>query len=93
MLARLGAVLRGLELHPHRMRVNLGPGGGLIMAGAVMLDLGKVIGRQHAHGVEAAQAAVSEFCARWVRLLKEEREAREASEASVSPSSPLPSDK
>jgi adenylosuccinate lyase len=62
MLARLGEVLRGLELHPQRMRANLDLGGGLIMAEAVMLDLGKVIGRQHAHDVvyEAAQAAVIE---------------------------------
>jgi 3-carboxy-cis,cis-muconate cycloisomerase len=62
MLARLGEVLRGLELHPERMRANLDLGGGLIMAEAVMLDLGKVIGRQHAHDVvyDAAQAAVVE---------------------------------
>ncbi|HTV90183.1 MAG TPA: adenylosuccinate lyase family protein [Stellaceae bacterium] len=59
MLARLGEVLRGLELHPERMRANLDLGGGLIMAEAVMLDLGKIIGRQHAHDVvyEAAQTA------------------------------------
>ena len=62
MLARLREVLRGLELHPERMRANLDLGGGLIMAEAVMLDLGKVIGRQHAHDVvyDAAQAAVIE---------------------------------
>jgi 3-carboxy-cis,cis-muconate cycloisomerase len=62
MLARLGEVLRGLELHPRRMRANLDLGGGLIMAEAVMLDLGKIIGRQHAHDVvyDAAQAAVVE---------------------------------
>ncbi|HTT80755.1 MAG TPA: adenylosuccinate lyase family protein [Stellaceae bacterium] len=62
MLSRLGEVLRGLELHPQRMRANLDLGGGLIMAEAVMLDLGKVIGRQHAHDVvyDAAQAAVIE---------------------------------
>jgi 3-carboxy-cis,cis-muconate cycloisomerase len=62
MLSRLGEVLRGLELHPARMRANLDLGGGLIMAEAIMLDLGKVIGRQHAHDVvyDAAQAAVVE---------------------------------
>jgi 3-carboxy-cis,cis-muconate cycloisomerase len=62
MLSRLGEVLRGLELHPERMRANLDLGGGLIMAEAVMLDLGKVLGRQHAHDVvyDAAQAAVVE---------------------------------
>jgi 3-carboxy-cis,cis-muconate cycloisomerase len=61
MLARLVEVLRGLELHPVRMRANLDLGGGLIMAEAVMLDLGKVIGRQHAHDVvydAAMEAAV-----------------------------------
>jgi 3-carboxy-cis,cis-muconate cycloisomerase len=59
MLSRLGEVLRGLRLDPERMRRNLDLGGGLIMAEAVMLNLGKTIGRQHAHDVvyEAAQAA------------------------------------
>jgi 3-carboxy-cis,cis-muconate cycloisomerase len=62
MLARLVEVLRGLRLDPARMRRNLDLGGGLIMAEAVMLDLGKVIGRQHAHDVvyDAAQAAFVE---------------------------------
>ncbi|MGE5269410.1 MAG: hypothetical protein ACM3JG_07020 [Thiohalocapsa sp.] len=59
MLARLVEVLRGLQLDPERMRRNLDLGGGLIVAEAVMLDLGKVIGRQHAHDVvyDAAMAA------------------------------------
>ena len=59
MLSRLVEVLRGLRLDPERMRKNLDLGGGLIMAEAVMLNLGKTIGRQHAHDVvyEAAQAA------------------------------------
>jgi 3-carboxy-cis,cis-muconate cycloisomerase len=62
MLARLVEVMRGLQLHPERMRKNLDLGGGLIMAEAVMLNLGKAIGRQHAHDIvyEAAQAAVTE---------------------------------
>jgi adenylosuccinate lyase len=51
MLARLVEVLRGLRLDPVRMRKNLDLGGGLIMAEAVMLDLGAAIGRQHAHDV------------------------------------------
>ena len=44
------------------MRANLDLGGGLIMAEAVMLDLGAAIGRQHAHDVvyDAAQAAFVE---------------------------------
>jgi adenylosuccinate lyase len=62
MLARLVEVLRGLRLDPQRMRANLDLGGGLIMAEAVMLELGKTIGRQHAHDVvyDAAQAAFVE---------------------------------
>jgi adenylosuccinate lyase len=58
-LSRLIEVLRGLRLDPERMRRNLDLGGGLIMAEAVMLDLGSQIGRQHAHDVvyDAAQAA------------------------------------
>ena len=62
MLARLGEVLRGLRLDPERMRANLDLGGGLIMAEAVMLDLGAAIGRQHAHDVvyDAAKAATVE---------------------------------
>jgi 3-carboxy-cis,cis-muconate cycloisomerase len=61
-LARLVEVLRGLRLDPERMRRNLDLGGGLIMAEAVMLDLGARIGRQHAHDVvyDAAQAAFVE---------------------------------
>ena len=44
------------------MRRNLNLGGGLIMAEAVMLELGAVLGRQHAHDVvyDAAQAAFLE---------------------------------
>ena len=59
MLGRLHEVMRGLRLSPARMRTNLDLGGGLIMAEAVMLDLGTAIGRQHAHDAvyDAAQAA------------------------------------
>jgi adenylosuccinate lyase len=62
MLARLAEVMRGLRLDAQRMRRNLDLGGGLIMAEAVMLDLGTTIGRQHAHDVvyDAAQAAFIE---------------------------------
>jgi adenylosuccinate lyase len=62
MLSRLAEVMRGLQLNPARMRANLDLGGGLIMAEAVMLDLGRAIGRQHAHDVvyDAAQAAFLE---------------------------------
>lgn len=62
MLSRLHEVMRGLQLNPQRMRANLDLGGGLIMAEAVMLDLGTALGRQHAHDViyDAAQAAFVE---------------------------------
>jgi 3-carboxy-cis,cis-muconate cycloisomerase len=62
MLSRLVTVMQGLELHPERMRANLDLGGGLIMSEAVMLELGRTIGRQHAHDVvyDAAQAAFVE---------------------------------
>ena len=62
MLARLEQVLTGLRLDAKRMRANLDLGGGLIMAEAVMLDLGKALGRQHAHDViyDAAQTAFVE---------------------------------
>lgn len=44
------------------MRENLDLSGGLIMAEALMLELGKQIGRQRAHDAvyEAAQAAVTQ---------------------------------
>lgn len=59
MLARLTEVLRGLKLDERRMRANLDLGGGLIMAEAIMLDLGAKLGRQHAHDIvyDAAQTA------------------------------------
>ncbi|AOB29730.1 hypothetical protein AKI39_02070 [Bordetella sp. H567] len=62
MLSRLVAVMRGLRLDPRRMRANLDLGGGLIMAEAIMLELGLQLGRQHAHDVvyDAAQAAFVE---------------------------------
>jgi 3-carboxy-cis,cis-muconate cycloisomerase len=62
ILSRLGEIMRGLRVDPKRMRANLDLGGGLIMAEAVMLDLGAAIGRQHAHDVvyDAAQAAFVE---------------------------------
>ncbi|HEX5319042.1 MAG TPA: hypothetical protein VFW46_07785, partial [Stellaceae bacterium] len=61
MLSRLGEIFRGLKLDPERMRANLDLGGGLIMAEAVMLDLGAAIGRQHAHDVvyDAAMEAAT----------------------------------
>ncbi len=62
MLARLAEVMRGLRLRPERMRANLDLGNGLIMAEAVMLELGLTLGRQHAHDVvyDTAQTAALE---------------------------------
>jgi 3-carboxy-cis,cis-muconate cycloisomerase len=61
MLSRLVEIFRGLKLDPERMRANLDLGGGLIVAEAVMLDLGQAIGRQHAHDVvyDAAMEAAT----------------------------------
>ena len=61
MLQRLAVLLAGLQVFPDRMRRNLDLSGGLIMAEALMLDLGKHIGRQRAHDAvyEAAQGAVT----------------------------------
>ena len=62
ILSRLGEIMRGLKLDPARMRANLDLGGGLIMAEAVMLDLGVALGRQHAHDVvyDSAMAAAEQ---------------------------------
>ena len=59
MLERVIAIADGLTVFPERMRANLDLSGGLIMSEAVMLELGRSIGRQRAHDVvyEAAQAA------------------------------------
>jgi adenylosuccinate lyase len=62
MLQRMISLFDGLQVFPARMRENLELSGGLIMAEAVMLELGKQIGRQRAHDAvyEAAQAAVTQ---------------------------------
>ncbi len=61
ILQRLIVVATNLQVFPERMRHNLDLSGGLIMAEALMLDLGKHIGRQRAHDAvyEAAQAVVT----------------------------------
>jgi adenylosuccinate lyase len=60
MLQRFIVLFDGLQVFPERMRQNLDLSGGLIMAEALMLELGKQIGRQRAHDVvyEAAQGSV-----------------------------------
>jgi 3-carboxy-cis,cis-muconate cycloisomerase len=62
MLQRLIALFDGLQVFPERMRENLDLSGGLIMAEALMLELGKQIGRQRAHDAvyDAAQGSVTE---------------------------------
>src|SRR5947199_5920791 len=62
MLQRMVVLMDGLQVFPDRMRENLNLSGGLIMAEALMLELGKQIGRQRAHDAvyEAAQAAVTQ---------------------------------
>src|SRR6266568_1443949 len=62
MLQRLVELLAGLQVFPERMRRNLDLSGGLIMAEALMLELGKQIGRQRAHDAvyDAAQASVTQ---------------------------------
>src|SRR6059036_609838 len=62
MLQRMMTLLDGLQVFPDRMRENLELSGGLIMAEALMLELGKEIGRQRAHDAvyDAAQASVNQ---------------------------------
>jgi 3-carboxy-cis,cis-muconate cycloisomerase len=61
VLQRMIALFEGLQVFPGRMRENLERSGGLIMAEAIMLELGKSIGRQRAHDAvyEAAQGSVT----------------------------------
>jgi 3-carboxy-cis,cis-muconate cycloisomerase len=49
VLKALHEVIIGLQLFPERMKSNLALSGGLITAEAVMMALGKAIGRQVAH--------------------------------------------
>jgi 3-carboxy-cis,cis-muconate cycloisomerase len=58
LLARLEVIVSGLEVDPARMRANLALSGGMITSEAVMLGLGRAIGRPTAHEVvyDAARA-------------------------------------
>jgi adenylosuccinate lyase len=60
-LGRLIAICSGLELSPERMRENLDLTGGMILSEAIMMELGKTLGRQEAHDVvyEAAEDVLS----------------------------------
>lgn len=61
-LQRLIVLFMDLQVFPERMLHNLHLSGGLIMSEALMLELGKYIGRQRAHDVvyDAAQATVTQ---------------------------------
>src|SRR5437762_14172330 len=61
-LQRMVVLMDGLQVFPDRMRENLDLSCGLIMAEALMLELGKQIGRQRAHDAvyDAAQASVTQ---------------------------------
>src|SRR5947207_750124 len=62
VLQRMIVLFDGLQVFPERMRENLDLSGGLIMGEALMLELGKRIGRQRAHDAvyDAAQASVTQ---------------------------------
>src|SRR5438477_3315210 len=62
VLQRMISLFDGLQGFPDRVRENLELSGGLMMAEALMLELGKQIGRQRAHDAvyEAAQASVTQ---------------------------------
>jgi adenylosuccinate lyase len=62
ILQRLIVLFSDLQVFPERMLQNLHLSGGLIMAEALMLELGKCIGRQRAHDAvyDAAQTAVTQ---------------------------------
>src|SRR5262249_1699007 len=62
LLQRMIVLFEGLQIFPERMRYNLDLSGGLIMAEALMLGLGKRIGRHRDRDVvcEAAQASVTQ---------------------------------
>lgn len=59
MVVHSARVLAGLHLYPQRMAANVDMLGGLILSEAIMLELGRSIGRQRAHDVvyEATMAA------------------------------------
>ena len=56
-LERIHLLVGGLRLNPQRVRSNLDLSGGMISGEAIMLELGKTIGRQHAHDVVISSCA------------------------------------
>ncbi len=61
ILERIRMLMEGMQVFPERMRQNLDLSGGMIMAEALMLSLGRHIGRQTAHDViyEAAMESAT----------------------------------
>ena len=51
ILGRLITIASGMTLDPERMRRNLEHTGGMILSEALMMELGKTLGRQEAHDV------------------------------------------
>jgi 3-carboxy-cis,cis-muconate cycloisomerase len=67
------------------MRSNLDLSGGMISGEAIMLELGKTIGRQHAHDVvyQAAQAAASQNLSFPDRLAADHRVTAHLSQSAI----------
>ena len=84
-LERIHLVVGGLRLNPQRMRSNLDLSGGMISGEAIMLELGKTIGRQHAHDVvyQAAQAAASQNLSFPDRLAADHRVTAHLSQSAI----------
>jgi adenylosuccinate lyase len=84
-LERIHLVVGGLRLNPQRMRSNLDLSGGMISGEAIMLKLGKTIGRQHAHDVvyQAAQAAASQNLSFPDRLAADHRVTAHLSQSAI----------
>ena len=84
-LERIHLIVGGLHLNPQRMRSNLDLSGGMISGEAIMLELGKIIGRQHAHEVvyEAAQAAASQNISFPDRLAADSRITKHLSRSAI----------
>jgi len=60
-VARVGSAVRGLQVHPQRMRENLDREGGLLMSEALMVALAEHVGRPEAQRmVEAAAGRAKE---------------------------------
>jgi 3-carboxy-cis,cis-muconate cycloisomerase len=84
-LERIHLVVGGLRLNPQRMRSNLDLSDGMISGEAIMLELGKTIGRQHAHDVvyQAAQAAASQNLSFPDRLAADHRVTAHLSQSAI----------